>query len=75
MEKPVNIHYAKTHLSRLIDRVREGAEILIAKAGTPVARLVPIVPPGPRRPGGFAFRVEDDFFTPLPEEELKAWEQ
>ena len=75
MEKPVNIHYAKTHLSRLIDRVREGAEILIAKAGTPVARLVPIVPPGQRQPGGFVFRVEDDFFTPLPEEELKAWEQ
>jgi prevent-host-death family protein len=42
MSETVNIHEAKTHLSRLIARVRQGASITIAKAGTPVARLVPV---------------------------------
>ena len=43
----VNIHEAKTHLSRLLERVRRGAVVTIAKAGTPVARLVPVArPPG-----------------------------
>ena len=42
MEKSVNIHEAKTHLSRLIERVEAGEEITLARAGRPVARLVPV---------------------------------
>lgn len=46
----VNIHEAKTHLSRLLERVRRGATVKIAKAGTPIAQLVPLgVPPSARR--------------------------
>jgi prevent-host-death family protein len=41
MEKPINIHEAKTHLSRLVERVEAGEEITLARAGRPVARLVP----------------------------------
>ena len=41
MDKPVNIHVAKTHLSRLIERVEAGEEIVLARAGRPVARIVP----------------------------------
>lgn len=69
--KTVNIHEAKTHLSRLLKRVGRGEEIVIAKAGTPVARLVPLVaPPAPRTLGGFEgqVRVAADFDAPLPRE-------
>jgi prevent-host-death family protein len=52
MDKPVNIHEAKTHLSRLIERVEAGEEITLARAGRPVARIVPIGRSRePRRPG------------------------
>ena len=44
MEKPVNIHEAKTHLSRLVERVEAGEEITLARAGRPVARLIPYRP-------------------------------
>ena len=67
----VNIHEAKTHLSRLLERVAMGEEVIIAKAGTPVAKLVP-VKSGPRkRMLGSAkgkFTVPDDFNDPLPKE-------
>jgi len=64
--KSVNIHEAKTHLSRLVERVEAGEEIIIAKAGRPAARLVPIE--GARKPvkiGGLKSRapVPDDFNT------------
>jgi prevent-host-death family protein len=65
----VNIHQAKTHLSRLLNRVASGEEILIAKAGKPVARLVPLTDqPKPRIAGRDQglFRVPDDFDAPLP---------
>ncbi|HLB38407.1 MAG TPA: type II toxin-antitoxin system prevent-host-death family antitoxin [Gemmatimonadales bacterium] len=75
MADVVNVHYAKTHLSRLLERVRRGAEITLAKAGKPVAKLVPLSPKGDRTPGGYAFGVGDEFFEPLPEKELKAWER
>jgi prevent-host-death family protein len=52
----VNIHEAKTHLSRLIERAAAGEEIVIAKAGNPVAKLVRR-PAEPRRPGGWEGRV------------------
>ena len=71
----VNIHEAKTHLSRLIDRVRAGEEIIIAKSGDPRAKLVPITDNKQRRhPGGAHGAVTDAFFEPLPDEELKAWD-
>lgn len=74
MAKPVNVHYAKTHLSALLKRVREGQVITIAHDGTPVARLVPIELGRPRQPGGFSFNVSDDFLAPLSDEELDAWD-
>jgi prevent-host-death family protein len=71
--REVNIHEAKTHLSRLIRRVQAGEEIVIARAGRPVARLVPAAPrPQPRQLGLDAgvFEVPDDFDEPLPDEVL-----
>lgn len=58
----VNIHEAKTHFSKLIERVAAGEEIIIGKAGKPVAKLVPVKPPG-RRPGVWKGRVRyaDDY--------------
>jgi len=70
----VNVHQAKTHLSRLIDRAHAGEEIILAKAGKPYARLVPLADAVPRQPGLLAGAVPDSFFDPLPEEELGAWE-
>lgn len=71
----VNIHEAKTHLSRLLDRVLAGEEVIIAKAGKPIARLVPAEEAAPRKPGLAEGRVTDAFFEPLPEDELDAWQQ
>lgn len=66
---PVNIHDAKTRLSQLIARVEGGEEIVIARAGRPVARLSPLKAQlGPRRLGRLdgRFRIPDDFNEPLP---------
>jgi prevent-host-death family protein len=58
MAKTVNIHEAKTHFSRLVDRAASGEDIVIAKAGKPLARLVPYEHPRePRRLGGWKGRV------------------
>jgi prevent-host-death family protein len=65
----VNIHEAKTHFSKLVDRVLQGEEVVIAKAGRPVARLVPLAPRVPHRtPGSARGQVEvgPDFDEPLP---------
>lgn len=70
----VNIHEAKTQLSQLLERVRRGEEVIIAKNGKPYARLVPLEPPVARQPGLLRGKVEETFFSPLPEEELAAWE-
>lgn len=66
----VNIHEAKTHLSRLLERVARGEEIVIAKAGTPVAKLVAYAEPsGPRSPGAWKGRVKmSPDFDELPDE-------
>jgi prevent-host-death family protein len=74
--RTVNIHAAKTHFSRLIDEVVAGDEILIAKAGKPVARLTPLSPPVKRRLGGLAgvAVVPPDFDAPLPESVIDAFE-
>jgi prevent-host-death family protein len=66
----VNVHEAKTHLSALLQRVEHGEQIIIARAGTPVALLSPVAaPPAPRVPGNDAGRVviAPDFDAPLPE--------
>lgn len=73
--KVVSVHEAKTQLSRLLERVRGGEEIVIAKRGKPYARLCPLGPPIPRHPGLLSGVVDDSFFEPLPEEELDAWER
>ena len=67
----VNIHEAKTHLSRLLERVAMGEEVIIAKAGKPVAKLVPVSRHPKKRMLGSAtgeFVVPDDFNDPLPKE-------
>jgi len=69
----VNIHQAKTHLSRLLQRVAEGEEVVIARAGEPIARLVRIQPEHTTRPLGMyagSVVVPDDFNDPLPPELL-----
>jgi prevent-host-death family protein len=72
--KAINVHQAKTHLSRLLKRVHAGEEIVIAKAGKPVAWLVPAGQSSRQRPLGFVpGRLTRAFFSPLPEKELKAW--
>jgi prevent-host-death family protein len=70
----VNIHEAKTHLSRLVERVQAGEEIIIAKAGRPAARLVPMEPAGsPVKIGGLkAPTPVPDNFNTMFEEEIEA---
>ncbi|HTQ34204.1 MAG TPA: type II toxin-antitoxin system Phd/YefM family antitoxin [Stellaceae bacterium] len=78
MEEPVTIHAAKTHLSRLIARAEAGEEIIIARGRKPVAKLVPIEAPKPRRVAGRLkgqVSIGPEFFEPLPPEELDAWDQ
>lgn len=72
----VNVHQAKTQLSRLLAQVEAGEEVVVARRGKPVARLVAFEPRGERRPDVFKGKVTipDSFFDPLPEEELKSWE-
>ena len=67
-----NLYEAKTNLSKLVDRAAAGEEIIIAKNGVPLARLVPLEQPSPRQPGGWEGRVTiaDDFDAPLPDEIL-----
>ena len=75
--KTVNIHEAKTHLSRLIAEVEAGEEIVVARGGMPVVRLVRVGEgPTARRFGSMRgrARVGDAFFEPLPESELAGWE-
>jgi prevent-host-death family protein len=73
----VNIHEAKTHFSRLVERVQAGEEVTIARAGRPVARLVPLPPKVARRSPGSArglIEVGDDFDEPLPEDVQRAFD-
>ena len=72
--KTVNIHAAKTHLSSLVEAAAAGEEIIIAKAGKPVARLVPLQKPDFRKSFGILkgrVWISDDFDAPLPPEILK----
>ena len=73
----VNIHEAKTQFSKLVARVEAGEEIVIARDGTPVARLVGVRPPAAKRVSGRdhgLFSVPEDFDAPLPEDILHDFE-
>ncbi len=67
----VNVHEAKTHLSKLLERVMNGEEVVIAKSGKPIARLISYSEKTnkPRQPGNDAGQViiAPDFDEPLPE--------
>lgn len=76
----VNVHEAKTHFSKLLDRAHAGEEITIAKAGRPYARLVKLAdaPPFRRQPGGWpelAPLVDDAMDSAMTEADIDAWEQ
>ena len=75
----VNVHEAKTNYSKLLERARAGEEIVLAKDGVPVARMVPYEAPKPKKrvPGGWpelANIPDSVWFDPLPKEELDLWE-
>lgn len=82
MPASVNVHEAKTHFSKILERAHLGEEIIVAKAGKPYARLVPLEPeaaiPKPNRvPGGLKITgdIPDSvWFEPMSEEELDIWE-
>ncbi len=75
--KTVNVHEAKTHLSKLLERVEAGDEVIIARAGRPVARLMPFARPGKRALGLDAGRgsIAPDFDAPLPDDVLADFER
>ncbi len=76
MTRTYNIHEAKTHFSKLIERARLGEDIIVAKAGKPMVRLVPVEAPRKRRKPGSAkglVTIHDNFDDPLPEDMLKAF--
>ena len=69
----INIHHAKTHLSKIIDEVAAGREVIIAKAGKPMARLSPLVPAARAKKLGQLkgkFKIPDDFNAPLDDDDL-----
>jgi prevent-host-death family protein len=76
----VNVHQAKTHFSKLLERAHGGEEIVLAKAGKPYARLMPLpsAEPAQRQLGSLSDMVapidDEALFGELPEEELRAWE-
>jgi prevent-host-death family protein len=73
MSTVINVHEAKTHLSSILERVRNGEEIILAKAGKPYARLVPLARQD-RELGFVEGSVPESFFEPLPEDELDLWQ-
>jgi prevent-host-death family protein len=73
--KVVNMHEAKTTLSQLVEQAERGEEVLLARSGQPVARIVALRRTQPRKLGQWKGRVRmsDDFDAPLPESELASW--
>lgn len=70
----VNVHDAKTNFSSLLERAHRGEVIVLAKAGKPYARLVPLEPLADRVPGRYHDSIPEEFYEDLPEDELAAWE-
>ena len=71
----VNVHEAKTHFSKLLEKAHAGQEIILAKAGKPYARMMPLAATAPKRHRGRVKGIIDDaFFDPLPDGELDAWD-
>lgn len=76
--KTVNIHEAKTHLSKLLDRARRGEEVIVAKAGKPIAKIVAYGSKPARRAPGHAkgkVKIFDNFDDPLPKDFMRAFEK
>lgn len=77
MKPPVNIYDAKTQLSRLVDQAVQGEDVVIARAGKPVARLTRLTPQPKKRRLGLLdgqFKIPDDFNAPLPADVQSAFE-
>ena len=76
MSKVVNMHTAKTQLSRLVEEAEAGEDVVLARAGKPVVRLVPVRPAKKRKLGAWRgkVRMSADFDAPLPAGELALWE-
>jgi prevent-host-death family protein len=74
--KTVTIHKAKTTLSQLVAEVEAGGEVVLARGNKPIVKLVLIEPKGKRKFGAMKGKIKigPEFFDPLPEEELRAWE-
>lgn len=70
----INVNEAKTQFSKLLARAHSGEEIIIAKSGQPYAKIVPLTKQKQRVPGIAKGTVTEEFFEPLPEEELQKWE-
>lgn len=71
----VNVHEAKTNFSRLLEQAHAGQEIVLAKAGKPYARLVPLDREASKRQAGrLQGAVTETFFEPLSDEELSTWD-
>jgi prevent-host-death family protein len=68
------MHDAKTNFSKFVDRAHGGEEVIVAKAGKPWARLVPLETQPERIPGRYHDSPGIEFFEPLPANELEAWE-
>lgn len=78
MSQKINVHEAKTHFSRLLSMVEKGEEIIIAKSGRPVARLIPLIEKPVQRLAGSAkgkIEISPDFDKPLPRSFLKLFEK
>lgn len=73
MARIINVHEAKTHLSKILDQVYQGEEVILAKGGRPYAKLVPLHD-REKRPLGFVpGKISEAFFEPLSQEELDRW--
>ena len=70
----LNVQEAKTRLSEVLAQVEAGEDVVIARSGKPVVRLVPVAEPPPRPVGFVQGTVGDSIFDPLPDDELARWE-
>ncbi len=70
----MNVAEAKAKLSELLEAAAAGDDVVIARAGTPIARLVPIAQPAARRLGFLPLTIDDALFAPLTDDELQGWE-